>query len=106
MDIDSVMGVLDKLEVVVIFAILTACLALKKHLVAWLKAALCIDQLRAETLRNTILINIHNTPKKAEVIEDDYTAYKALGGNGYLDGVIAEWREHCEGDLIAKRIGK
>lgn len=56
--------------------------------------------------RNEILLMINTQPEKVDEIERSYEDYKALGGNGYIDGLIEAWREEYEKELIKKRIKK
>jgi hypothetical protein len=101
----AIVNFIDQFEVFIILAILLALVTLKSRIFKWLRRDLGIDELRLETLRTRILLNIHNTPFKAEVIEEDFEEYQQLGGNGYMNGVMIEWRAGYEHGIIAKRIG-
>jgi hypothetical protein len=104
-ELKAVLDLVGDLGATSTLALAAALFAARRRLVAWLRGALDIDVLRCQVLRVTILNNIHHTPHKAEVIEEDYAAYKALGGNSYLDGVVEEWRRSHEAGLIARRLG-
>jgi len=43
-----------------------------------------------------ILSAIHNTPNERRLIDQMYDSYKELGGNSYIDTVVAEWRVRCQ----------
>jgi hypothetical protein len=112
----TLLRVVGDIGLAAIIVIVIAAVAFHRRVIAYVKREIGIDDLRdemcsrdlklqADILRNTILLNIHQTPHKAEVIDADYMAYKALGGNGYLDGVIDEWRKSYRNGLIAKRLG-
>jgi hypothetical protein len=105
MSIQDVLALIDQWESAVLFVAFLAILAARRRVVAWLRHEMGVDSLRADVLRVTLLHNIHSAPHKAEVIEEDWKEYAALGGNGYMANVIEEWRASHESELIAKRLG-
>lgn len=64
-----------------------------------------IKQTRLSTLRTELQTAIYNTPERVKVIEELYGQYKLLGGNFYIDEIMAVWREEYEHDILVKRIG-
>lgn len=52
-----------------------------------------IDKNRVGNLRIELLHLIHNTPDKADIIEQVYENYVSLGGNSYVRQVMVEWRK-------------
>ena len=52
-----------------------------------------LDKNRVGNLRIELLQLIHNTPDKADIIEQVYENYISLGGNSYVKQVMKEWRE-------------
>lgn len=52
-----------------------------------------IDKNRVGNLRIELLHLIHNTPDKADIIEQVYENYASLGGNSYVRQVMEEWRK-------------
>jgi hypothetical protein len=112
----TILSVVQEVGIGAIAIIVIAAIVWHKKLITWLRAELGIDAMcakidaelaenRVDTLKNSLLINLHNSPYKAEIIEADYKAYKDHGGNGYVDGVIEEWRESFEKGLIRRRLG-
>jgi hypothetical protein len=121
------MQLIDDFEVVILCGILVALVVGYKRIVKQIGQDLGLDEkfanvdkrldeqsittykkfndLRVSILRTNILLTIHATPDKAEIIEADYKEYKSYGGNSYLDSVVAEWRETYEKPLVNKRIG-
>lgn len=52
-----------------------------------------LDKNRVGNLRIELLQLIHNTPDKADIIEQVYDNYVSLGGNSYVHQVMMEWRK-------------
>lgn len=52
-----------------------------------------LDKNRVGNLRIELLQLIHNTPDKADIIEQVYDNYVSLGGNSYVHQVMTEWRK-------------
>jgi hypothetical protein len=48
---------------------------------------------QVSSLKLSILTAIHHSPHEKQEIEDDFAEYKRLGGNGYIEHIIAEWRK-------------
>jgi hypothetical protein len=116
MTAETIFALMDQFEIVILLVLIFAGYAFRDKVIKWLDRGLGISKLRDEThkednnlrrdvVKNRLLLNIHNVPFKAEVIEEDYETYKSLGGNSYMDGVMEEWRGSYRKGLIAKRIG-
>lgn len=63
-----------------------------------------IDKNRVGNLRIELLHLIHNTPDKADIIEQVYESYVGLGGNSYVRQVMEEWRKIYGKKTIRRRI--
>jgi hypothetical protein len=105
MALPDILALINDFEAVILIAFFLAVLAFRRRLVGWLKGEMGIDEIKADVLRNTLLLNLNNSPDKAEVIEADYARYKSYGGNGYIDNAMVEWRRSYESQLIAHRLG-
>jgi hypothetical protein len=65
-----------------------------------------VERLEFETKKQDLLILIDTQPTKVDIIESVYDNYKKLGGNSYMDSLIAEWRDIYEKDIIRHQLEK
>ncbi|MDL2235462.1 hypothetical protein LJC07_04810 [Christensenellaceae bacterium OttesenSCG-928-L17] len=65
-----------------------------------------INRNHTDSLRVELLQLIHNTPEKAEIIEQVFDNYVKNGGNSYMLQVVEEWRKVYGGEVIRRRITK
>lgn len=63
-----------------------------------------LDKNRVGNLRIELLQLIHNTPDKADIIEQVYENYVSLGGNSYVHQVMVEWRKMYGKKTIRRHI--
>jgi hypothetical protein len=106
MNLPDIIALIDQFEVFILLGLILGVFAFKTRIIAYLRKTLGYDQLRLDVLQNRLLQNIHLTPEKASVIESDFTLYKSLGGNGYMEQVYKEWQDTAEKQLVHKRVSK
>jgi hypothetical protein len=92
--------------IVAISGFLGSVFALRNKIIKYLRRSLGIDELRCEVLQGRILQNIHLTPDRVSVIEEDFALYQKLGGNGYIEQVYREWKATFERSIVKSRLEK
>lgn len=65
-----------------------------------------IERSRVSDIRIELLLAVHNTPEKVDVIEHLYHKYMLAGGNSYVTRLIEEWREAYARKIVQQQIMK